>query len=168
MGHDDIAVVVDDDDQVIGYKKSGKTTTERIRISAIWIENSSGEVLIAQRHEDKKLHPLKWGPAAVGTVEKGETYEENAYKELSEEIGVTGFKLQEFKKQLYQHNSSAGKRSCMWYRLTLDWPIEKFILQPDEVKAVKWVSKDWLKNDIEKFHDKYVPSAETWQKVFDL
>lgn len=166
MSKDDLVVVVDDQDQVIGYKKSSEITSERIRISAIWVENSDGQVLLAQRHRDKWLHPLKWGPAAVGTVEKGESYLDNAYKELFEEIGVEGVKLQEVSKQLYQYRPKNGKRACMWYRLTLDWPINQFILQDDEVEQVKWVDKAWLRQDLAENPDKYVPSAQTWPQLF--
>jgi isopentenyldiphosphate isomerase len=168
MSKDDIAVVVDDQDNVIGYKKSGNIVDERIRITAIWIENASGQVLIAQRHRSKRLHPLMWGPAVAGTVEKGESYLGNATKELFEELGVANVKLHEFSKQIYQYREVNGKRVCMWYRLILDWPIEKFTLQADEVEQIKWVDKVWLKDDLAQNPDHYVPSSRTWSNLFKL
>lgn len=166
MAKDDLAVVVDDEDNIIGYKASGKTKDQRIRITAIWLKNSQDQILIAQRSSSKWLHPLKWGPAAAGTVEKGESYLVNAEKELEEEIGVNDVALQELTKQFYEFET--GKRVCMWYQAIIDWPIDKFTLQEDEVEQIKWVDKAWLKQDLAKNPDHYVPSAQTWIKLFNL
>jgi len=168
VSKDDLAIVVDDQDNILGYKKSGDVVDERIRITAIWIENSQGQVLIAQRHHSKRLHPLLWGPSAAGTVEKGENYLVCAQRELFEELGVSNASLQEFSKQIYQYREVNGKRACMWYRLTLDYPTEKFILQEDEVEQIKWVEKTWLVQDLTDNPSNYVPSSKTWPKLFNL
>lgn len=68
-------IVVDKDDKIITYKKRGTLLSKDIyRVSALWITNKKGEVLLAKRAMDKKLYPGCWGPAVAGTVEKGETY----------------------------------------------------------------------------------------------
>src|SRR3989338_10781545 len=83
-------VIVDKDDNIIGHKKWQDETVDNItRISALWIENSRGQILLARRALNKKYDPGKWGPAVAGTLEKNETYYSNIIKETEEEIGLT-------------------------------------------------------------------------------
>ena len=110
--------------------------------------------------------PEQMGSGCCGTVQKRVNDLENALKELHEEIGVSGLPLNEFSKEFYSHER--GKRACMWYRLTLDWPIEKFTLQSDEVEQVEWVDNTWLARDLSEHPKNYVPSAQTWAKLFNL
>lgn len=49
--------VVDENDSVLGEKWRDETLpSDRIRIVGIWVENSTGEVLLARRADHKKLH----------------------------------------------------------------------------------------------------------------
>jgi len=88
--------VVDENDQLIGYKERSKIDFKKdiYRIGALWLTDGTGQILIAQRKLTKDKDPGKWGPAAAGTVEKSETYESNAYKEAQEEIGLVGVKFE--------------------------------------------------------------------------
>ena len=55
---------------VIGQKQRELLEPPDIfRSSSLWITNSKGEVLIAQRSHSKKLDPGKWGEAVGGVVE---------------------------------------------------------------------------------------------------
>lgn len=40
------------------------------RTASLWITNSNGDILLAQRKFDKKVDPGKWAEAVVGTVEE--------------------------------------------------------------------------------------------------
>ena len=87
-------IIVDKNDKIIGYKIRGTLDKNGIyRVSALWITNSLGEILLARRSRKKDKHPLKWGPAVAGTVEEGETYEQNIVKEAWEELGLKNFNL---------------------------------------------------------------------------
>jgi len=102
-------VIVDENDNKIGHKEYGETNPDDIyRVSALWLTNQKGEVLIARRAYNKKLDPGKWGTAASGTVDEGETYYENIVKETEEEIGLTGV---EFKKGPYGRHKSESNNS---------------------------------------------------------
>lgn len=86
--------IVDEEDNIIDYKERKKLDLKDIyRVSALWIENSKGEILLAQRSFNKKHHPGLWGPAVAGTVEKGESYEENISHEIEEELGIKEVKV---------------------------------------------------------------------------
>jgi len=149
--------VVDGDDKIIGYKQREDIDYARdiYRIGALWLTNSKGQILIAQRKLNKDKDPGKWGPAAAGTLEKGETYKSNIYKEAEEEIGLSGVKFKLGPKQ-YFHSPRAAH--CQWFLATIDKKQDEFKLQEDEVERIDWVSREWLEEDLIKSPDKYVPS----------
>src|SRR3989338_2890412 len=93
-------IIVNDRDEVIGSKERESLDYSRdiYRVSALWIINDKGESLLAKRALTKKNHPGKWGPAAAGTVEEGESYESNIIKEAREELGIEQASLLKSKK----------------------------------------------------------------------
>src|SRR5690606_2120587 len=149
--------VVNDKDEIIGHKLRHEIDWKKdiYRIGAVWLTNSKGEVLLAQRLMTKDKDPGKWGPAAAGTLEEGETYESNAYKEAEEEIGLTGVALKQGPKQrLYEPRQAF----CQWYLAKVDKEVSEFTIQEDEVEQVAWVNPEELKKDLQSNPDKYVPS----------
>ena len=149
--------VVNDDDEIIGHKRREDIDWKKdiYRIGAVWLTNSKGEVLLAQRLLTKDKDPGKWGPAAAGTLEEGENYESNAYKEAEEEIGLSGVRFEKGPKQRFYEPRQAF---CQWYLGICDKAAEEFTIQEDEVEQVAWVNIDELKKDLQKYPDKYVPS----------
>ena len=86
--------LVDLNDQIVEYKERDETTPrDRLRIAALWLTNTKGEILIAQRALTKKHHPGRWAFACTGVVDEGETYEQTIRRELREELGLTGLKM---------------------------------------------------------------------------
>ncbi len=147
-------VVVNDQDEIIGHIERGTLKREDIyRVSALWITNSSGDILLAQRHHTKKNHPSKWGPAVAGTIDKGETYDENIVKEAEEEIGLK--KIQPEKKQKIR---VTGERNhfTQYYKLTIDKPADDFVTQEDEVEQVKWFTRKELERELRENPDDYL------------
>ncbi len=160
------AIVVDEHDNIIQYKlRSSLATTDRIRVSAIWLTNPEGKVLIAQRAFHKSVDPGKWGPSAAGTVAKGESYEDNAYKELAEELGLTNIRLR-FIKKLPITRQEGEQRFIAWFAGDVNEPSPRLVLE-DAVAATKWVDKTWLSADIAKNPDTYTPSVQMhWPILF--
>lgn len=149
--------IVDADDNVIGVKERSKVNYEKdiYRVSALWITNSKGEVLLAKRKNSKDKDPGKWGPAAAGTVESGETYKTNIYKEAEEEIGLTGVRFEIGPKiRVSQNTNYFGQ----WFTAVIDWPADKFKIQQSEVEQVSWVPKNVLLKDLDENPSKYIPS----------
>lgn len=159
--------IVDDQDNLIGHKKRKDIDPKNdiYRIGALWLTNSSGQILIAQRVLTKDMDPGKWGPAAAGTMEEGETYESNIYKEAEEEIGLTGIKLIKGPQQRFRQPRQAF---CQWYTAVCDWPESRFVLQADEVARVKWVDPIELRIDAENNPDKYVPGMKSEIDLFQI
>ena len=86
----DRIVVVDEEDNVVGAELRSIVDEKglRYRVSGLWLRNSRGEVLLARRALTKTHYPGRWGPAVAGTVEEGESYEQNIVKEAEEELGL--------------------------------------------------------------------------------
>lgn len=152
-------IIVDKNDEVIGYKlRNNRTSEDIIRIAGIWMENEKNEVLIAQRSKNKKNDPGKWGPAAAGTLEKGETYKSNILKEVEEEIGI----ILESKDLIYlgafyEQASNQYFVGTFYAKITSD---SKFTLQQEEVEAVRWISWSDLETEVKKYPEKYLLSLD--------
>src|SRR3989338_4963070 len=85
--------IVDENDEIIEYKDEKDRKPEDIcRVAGLWVTAPNGDILLAQRAFVKKRSPGVWGPAVAGTVEEGETYEQNIIKEAEEEIGLKNLK----------------------------------------------------------------------------
>ncbi len=58
------------------------------RASYILVFNDQGQLFLQKRTATKDLYPSCWDVAAGGVVLGGESYEDSAVRELSEELGV--------------------------------------------------------------------------------
>ncbi|MCX6727877.1 MAG: NUDIX domain-containing protein [Candidatus Saccharibacteria bacterium] len=165
-GHDEMVIVVDDNDNILGYKTRNQLLfTDRTRVSGVWIENGKGDVLLAQRSWQKEFHPGLWGSAAAGGVEKSESYEQNAYKELFEEVGLRDVPLKLVDTRPVT-DADGHMMYLAFYKGTVDVEIDQLELE-DEVEAVQWMTKKDLTTDIKNNPTKYVPSAYAlWDELF--
>lgn len=136
--------IVNEQDEIIGYEARASGNPSNItRVSALWIKDKDGNVLLAQRAFVKKRNPGVWGPAVAGTVEEGETYESNIIKESEEEIGLVNFTpILGPKKRV----SSGHEYFCQWFTVIVEnsYPFKK---QDEEVEEVRWFTRE----EIEKF-----------------
>ena len=87
---EELFVVVDDADRVIGSAPRGKVHGNNLLHRAIHILlfDHAGEVLLQLRSRRKDRHPLQWDSSAAGHVSAGEAYDQTAVRELAEELGV--------------------------------------------------------------------------------
>ncbi|MDO8659891.1 MAG: NUDIX domain-containing protein [Candidatus Parcubacteria bacterium] len=131
--------IVNEKDEIIGYEDRDKRDPKAIcRITALWLTDSDGNILFAQRAFNKKMSPGLWGPAVAGTVEEGETYESNIIKEAKEEIGLVGFKPILGPKIRRSTNHEAF---AQWFTTVVDHDYP-FIKQDEEVANLKWFYRD--------------------------
>ena len=136
--------IVNEQDEIIGYKdREDRTPEDIIRTTAIWVTDENGNILLQRRKLTKKLNPGKWSQAVGGTVEEGETYESNAYKEMEEEIGVTNIPLKIHNKFYGYPGISIGKRFCQLFVAEIP---SSTVLVPEEaeVEELRWVTKEEL------------------------
>lgn len=150
-------IVVNDQDEIIGHKERGTLVLEDIyRVSALWVTNSRGDILLAQRQLGKRHHPGMWGPAVAGTVDEGESYDDNIIKEAEEEIGILDIKPQKGKKVRVTPATGDHNHFTQWYELTLDKPAADFVIQEEEVRAVKWFTRNELEKELREHPEKYL------------
>lgn len=148
-------IIVDNNDNIIGSKLRSEIDYKKDihRVSAVFVTNSNEQVLITHRKLTKDTNPGLWGPAVAGTVEEGETYEENAYKEAEEEIGLTGVELKVGPKR-YREKPRA--HFTQWFLYNGDIDIKDLTIQEDEVEQIVWADKETLINDTKENPGKYV------------
>lgn len=154
--HMDI-IIVDKEDKEVGVKTITEVDWARdmYRVGAMLLYNKKNEILLAQRSFDKEHSPGMWGPSAAGIVEAGESYKENAIKETEEEIGfvtnpdvlVTGPKF------LISRDDPVRTYFLQWHFYPCDGAADSFVLQEDEVEAVKWISIDTFKENPDAYMD---------------
>ncbi|AKM82627.1 TPA: NUDIX domain-containing protein [Candidatus Berkelbacteria bacterium] len=138
--------IVDENDDVIGIKERDEVTSADIyRATGLWITNSKGEILLAQRSFNKSHSPGKWAPAVAGTVEENESYEQNIYKEAEEEMGIVDIKFELGPKW---RTSNKYNYFAQIFTVVLDWPLEKFKVDYREAEQIKWFRKDELIKEI--------------------
>lgn len=146
--------IVDENDNIMEYRERDNRDLNAIyRVSSLWITDTNGNILLARRAFNKSHDPGKWGPAVAGTVEEGETYEQNIIKETEEEIGlknikpITGIK----KRRKTKWNYFAQE-----FLLTLPVGFNNFKIQEDEVAEIKWFSEEELKKELKENPDQFL------------
>ena len=166
-------IIVDEGDKQIGIKDRSEISLSDIcRSSGLWIENSKiekakkipenskGQVLLAKRTRSRKVSPGRWGPAASGTLEEGESYEQNIYKEAEEEIGLKGCEFKEF---IYGRFDPS--RFTKIFKLKSDIDISNLVLQKEEVDSVAWFDPEDLRKRIKSHPEEFVESALKWEEI---
>lgn len=157
-------IIVDEKDNVIGYKDRDTLKPEDIyRVSALWVVNSRGEILLAKRALTKTHSPGKWGPAVAGTVEEGEDYLTNIIKEAAEEIGLNNIAPQTCPKVRV---SGQYNYFCQWYTLVSDKALNEFAIDKSEVAEIRWFSRDELYKKLQIDPTKFVKSIPRSVELF--
>ncbi len=110
------------------------------RSTNVFVMNSKGEILCHQRSLHKERYPGWWMTHFGGHVAGEETYDENAMKELQEEIGLTIVA-----EELLPWRTSRKTEARLWVRdyITIfDGEISELTLQTSEISQVKWFSPE--------------------------
>lgn len=150
-------IIVDENDNFVRICERDTWEEGEIhRSSALWVSNSAGEVLLAQRALSKKHAPGKWGPAAAGTVNENESYESNVQKEAKEELNLD-IQLEQLELGNKEIVGKPGNRRMrQWFMAKIDIPIESLKLLEDEVMAVRWIHWSKLEKELVEASDEFV------------
>jgi len=147
--------IVNEQDEIIKYINVNERQKGDIsRVAGLWITNEKGEILLTQRSFKKIRDPGKWGPAVAGTVEEGETYEENIIKEAQEEIGLTNITP---KIECKNRRSTSHEYFGQWFSVVVDsnYP---FVKQDVEVEQIRWFAKDEILKLYKENPDLFIPT----------
>lgn len=146
--------IVNEQDEIIGYKKREQTTRDDIRrIVFLFVFNENKDFLIARRQSNKVIDPNCWGPSVAGTIDEGFNYDETVIKETEEELGLKNIKPIFLKKYFYEtHNA---RRFSSVYYVFVNSKEVNFKIQDEEVSEIRWISfkelEKWFKNKPEDF-----------------
>lgn len=94
----EIIDLVNEEDYVIGQEErveAVKNGRRNIRVINIFIYNSDNQIILPLRSANRRMFPNCYDFSVGGFVNSGETYEEAAYRELEEELGISGVELKE-------------------------------------------------------------------------
>ena len=159
-------IIVDKKDRPIGIKDRNDVDYEKdiYRVSALWITNSRGEILLARRAFTKKQNPGRWGPAVAGTLEDGETYDGNIIKETEEELGLKNINPERAAKKLI---SGKYRFFVQWFHLKTDKIAADFKYDKKEVAEIRWFTKKEIINIVNKKpNDIIEEEMKMWIEMF--
>ncbi len=161
-------VIVDNQDNHVGLKSYSDLRYEDIyQVSVLWLsDKNTGDCLMTQRKWTKHNDPGKWMAAASGTIEEGETYDDNIVHEIEEEIGLTGLDLTKGPKEFI--DDGKHKFFAQWYFAEVDKNKVSIKIQEDEVEAYEWVPKERLVKEVLNNPDKFVPSLRNSLKLLGI
>ena len=128
--------LVDQDDKIIGQITRSEAHADKSNIHRavfVLIFNSKNQILLQKRSMTKDMYPGAWCASCSGHVQTGESYEEAAKQEMSEELGIQiGGDLEFlFKDILY---SPAETEYISVYRYITDQQISKSDEEIDQIK----------------------------------
>lgn len=147
--------VVNDDDEIIGEvsRKDLYNELSAHRIVHVLVFNKNEELALQMRSDKMSYLPRHWSTSAGGHVQKGESYEQAAKRELMEECGIDGDLEMLFKEQyIGELGEHRVKKFLMVFKIVVE---DTFNFKNDEVEKIEFHSMDKVKEMIsngEKFH----------------
>ncbi|MCE9585306.1 NUDIX domain-containing protein [Candidatus Nomurabacteria bacterium] len=143
-------VVVNDKDEIIGtmLKEEAHKSGVPHRIAVVYVENSQNEIIVQVRTDGYLDH------SSAGHVEEGESYEEAAKRELSEELGINGVEL------IYVGHGATKEEKYPGKIVAHVFDIFRCVADPgklqiEEVKDVYWTKSEDILKDMEGNKNKY-------------
>ena len=165
----ELITIVDENDNLIWYKQRWTLNhwKDIYRISALRLENSKWEVLMAQRSYSIKNQWWQRWPAVAGTIDKWETYESNILKESQEEIWL---ELKEYKIWIKEFVHAKENNNRKYFRQRFiaksDKKIEEFKLQKEEVEKIMRINKQDLLNRVRQNPEDFTANATHYINLF--
>lgn len=159
-------VIVNKDDKIIGAMDRDKAVKEGkiVRIARIFLFNAKGELFLQKRGPNVDF-PNLWDQSVGGHVDEGEDYLAAAKREMNEEIGIKGVKLNEVAKYYTESEYINGqfKRFNMLYMARTDDEIK---IDSDEVADGKWISMSDLDKVIAKKPEQFTHGFIKAYKIY--
>ena len=143
---DELFDVVNERDQVLRSATRRDVHAQKLlhRAVHIFIFNSNGEIFLQQRSLLKDLEPGVWSASCSGHVDAGESYDDAAVRELSEEIGLVLPKKPE--RWLRLSACEETGHEFLWiYRAKSDGPLS---LNAAEVMDGGWFAIEQIRNGV--------------------
>lgn len=163
INHERYAILVNNQDNDIGYKKMDAIDeNDVIRVAGLWITNSKGELLLSKRPVSKRRDPNRWSPSVACIVEKDSTYLSSIKQAAKNEIGLGDLAVKENKKLLI---TGEYKFYCQMYTSKCEIDLSKIALNKEEAQDLQWLSVEDIATMLKENPHQFVQSFE---KYFEL
>ena len=106
------------------------------RVTATFVFHPDGRLFVHQRSPDKDVYPELFDVCVGGTVVSGESFPENACREIAEELGVRGVPLHPLFRHTFRDEFSHSLIEV--YAVVHSGPMR---LQAEEVAAGEWMEE---------------------------
>ena len=155
--NDEVVALVDLNDNEIGFMFRGLKYNNLVinRLYSVFIVNSTGRFYVQKRKSTKSWCPNYYDLTFGGLVRYGETYEENAYRELSEELNIERVHLEPIFKTLFDDPPSNSKTWCQVFLTIYNVSIKA---QYEEVDSVSLRSQEEVERMLKK-GEKFTPDS---------
>ena len=147
-------VWVDEHNDVLGAVSRQQVRVGKLchRATYVFVFTNEGKLVVQERTLTKDIYPGYFDPATGGVVAEGESYDQAAYRELSEELGVKGVTLTP-----HFHFFFNNEDCQVWGKVYSCQYDGEIVCQPDEVAdTVLEVPEDILAN---RFNRRYTPDS---------
>ncbi len=138
----EILDIVNDNNELINKRETRKYIHDNFlwhRHVSCWIINEKGEILLQKRAAQKKKNPNKWSKTG-GHVVSGEEPKASLKREIEEELGVI-INDQDIKLiGIYKSKDKKDRYFGYNFIVKVNYEINKFKLQKEEVSDVKYIS----------------------------
>ena len=150
---EEIFDVVNERDEVIDHKPRSEVHRLGLmhRAVHVLVFNARGDVFLQKRSMSKDRQPGLWDSSASGHLDRGETYDACAVREVREELGLS---LSQTPQRLFKLAASPETdQEHVWiYRCHAEGP---FTLHPEEIECGDWFSPEqvtrWMRDKPSEF-----------------
>jgi len=165
---DEKLIVVDDQDNILDYKTKAECHRGNgilHRAFSLFIFNSSGELLLQKRSDQKLLWPHFWSNSCCSHPRKGESYEEAIYRRLKEELGIYTplHYMYKFVYQVAYKDIGSEYELCSVYIGKSD---ENVVINQNEIAEWKFIQAETLDKEIARNGHLYSPWFQMeWKRL---
>ncbi len=165
MGHgnDASVILVDSRDNIIGYESKITAYEQGLltRAFALHIFNDKGEILLQLRSKDKYCESGLWDIGCGGYSVPGENTETSAINRAKFELGIE-VSVDKVACGCCKQITKSGRPEQWYFHFFRTSYVGEIYPDPNEVIEYKWVTTDYLFNDIKQNPTLYT----TWAKYF--
>ena len=162
--------IVDENDKPVRGAGMDETYKKGLihRVVHIFVEDPDGRVLLQKRSASVATFQNCWDVSAAGHVDEGESYETAAFRELQEELGISGYELQEID-SFYKEITLGERRINRFVKVykTVISPNTPLKPNPDEVTEVRWFDKEALRKLLAEAPDSLSQGMDDYFKQFN-
>ena len=130
--------IVDEQDRVTGQaprQEVHRNPSLIHRVVHVLVFNPEGELFLQKRSPFKDVHPGKWDTSVGGHVNAGESYEHAATREMREELGIEGTRLEFL--HTYLHRNTCESEFVRSYRCCWNGSVR---IDPNEIEEGRFWS----------------------------